>query len=41
LGNIADGEGFKPLDTEASISYWQQSVQQSQILADELAVEQL
>lgn len=41
LGNIAEGKGFKPLDTEASIAYWQQSLQQSKILADEFAVEQL
>ena len=37
FSKIPDREDFKHLDTPTRIAYWQQSVQQSQILADEFA----
>lgn len=36
-GKIPDREDFKHLDTQSRINYWQTSVKQSQMLADEFA----
>ena len=37
FGKIPDREDFKNLDADSRIAYWKQSVQQSQVLADEFA----
>jgi hypothetical protein len=37
FAKIPDREDFKHLDSDSRIAYWQQSVQQSQQLADEFA----